>query len=307
MGAGGRLRAARRGRWGSTRCGSRTTSSPTCRATEVRPGPWRPSSRSPRSRRSPPTPSASGWAPSSPRPRSATPPTSRRWPPRSTCCPVAGSTWAWAPAGRGGVHGAFGYEFGTVGERFDILEETLEVVTRLFAEEEPANHDGKRVAPARRLPAPPAGPARRAPDLARRQRRPPRAPRWRRGSPRGGTPCGGGRWRTTRSWSGRLEAACEAEGRDPGDPAPLASACTRSSAGRPGGPARPVADAAAVGARRRPVRGDARGLRARARWSALPSRWRRRSAAFEAPRRGGDHPRRRRRCRSRWPTTSTWT
>lgn len=38
---------------------------------------------------------------------------------------------------------AFGYGFGTVGERFDVLEETLEVLGRLFGEE-PASHEGER-------------------------------------------------------------------------------------------------------------------------------------------------------------------
>lgn len=38
---------------------------------------------------------------------------------------------------------AFGYGFGTVGERFDVLEETLEVLGRLFGPG-PASHDGER-------------------------------------------------------------------------------------------------------------------------------------------------------------------
>lgn len=38
---------------------------------------------------------------------------------------------------------AFGYDFGTVGQRFTVLEETLEVLTRLFAEG-PASFEGAR-------------------------------------------------------------------------------------------------------------------------------------------------------------------
>jgi probable F420-dependent oxidoreductase len=37
---------------------------------------------------------------------------------------------------------AFGYEFGTPGERFEILEETVEVVTLLFGEKEPVTWTG---------------------------------------------------------------------------------------------------------------------------------------------------------------------
>ena len=40
---------------------------------------------------------------------------------------------------------AFGYPFGTTGERFGVLEETLEVLTRLF-EEGPASYEGRRFA-----------------------------------------------------------------------------------------------------------------------------------------------------------------
>ena len=40
---------------------------------------------------------------------------------------------------------AFGYPFGSTGERFGVLEETLEVLTRLFAEG-PASYEGRRFA-----------------------------------------------------------------------------------------------------------------------------------------------------------------
>lgn len=40
---------------------------------------------------------------------------------------------------------AFGYEFGTIGERFEVLEETVEVLARLFAEG-PADFEGRRFA-----------------------------------------------------------------------------------------------------------------------------------------------------------------
>jgi probable F420-dependent oxidoreductase len=39
---------------------------------------------------------------------------------------------------------AFGYDFGTTGERFEILEETVEVLVRLFGEEEPVSWEGRR-------------------------------------------------------------------------------------------------------------------------------------------------------------------
>jgi probable F420-dependent oxidoreductase len=39
---------------------------------------------------------------------------------------------------------AFGYDFGTTGERFEILEETVEVLARLFGGEEPVNWEGRR-------------------------------------------------------------------------------------------------------------------------------------------------------------------
>jgi probable F420-dependent oxidoreductase len=40
--------------------------------------------------------------------------------------------------------GAFGFPFGTVGERFSVLEETLEVVGRLFRAEDPVSFEGER-------------------------------------------------------------------------------------------------------------------------------------------------------------------
>jgi probable F420-dependent oxidoreductase len=39
---------------------------------------------------------------------------------------------------------AFGYDFGTLGERFDILEETMEVLTLMFGKEEPVTWAGTR-------------------------------------------------------------------------------------------------------------------------------------------------------------------
>jgi probable F420-dependent oxidoreductase len=38
---------------------------------------------------------------------------------------------------------AFGYEFGTRGERFEILEETVEVLARLFGSDEPSTWEGR--------------------------------------------------------------------------------------------------------------------------------------------------------------------
>jgi F420-dependent oxidoreductase-like protein len=40
-------------------------------------------------------------------------------------------------------HRAFGYPFGTVGERFEVLEETVEVVSLLFGEKEPVSWEGR--------------------------------------------------------------------------------------------------------------------------------------------------------------------
>jgi F420-dependent oxidoreductase-like protein len=40
---------------------------------------------------------------------------------------------------------AFGYEFGSVGERFDVLEEALEILTRLFGEAEPVDFVGPTI------------------------------------------------------------------------------------------------------------------------------------------------------------------
>jgi F420-dependent oxidoreductase-like protein len=40
-------------------------------------------------------------------------------------------------------HRAFGYPFGTVGERFEVLEETVEVVSLLFGEKEPVTWEGR--------------------------------------------------------------------------------------------------------------------------------------------------------------------
>jgi F420-dependent oxidoreductase-like protein len=39
---------------------------------------------------------------------------------------------------------AFGYDFGTLGDRFEILEETVEVLTLLFGEKEPVTWEGTR-------------------------------------------------------------------------------------------------------------------------------------------------------------------
>lgn len=39
---------------------------------------------------------------------------------------------------------AFGYRFGSVGERFEVLEETVEVVSLMFGEQEPVTWEGRR-------------------------------------------------------------------------------------------------------------------------------------------------------------------
>jgi len=111
-------------------------------------------------------------------------------------------------------YGAFGYEFGTLGRRFEILEETLEVLALLFGDEEPVTWTGSHF----RL------------DGAYCRPRPlqsPRPPLWVGGK-------GGPRllrlvarradgWNTVWAWTPEgygeraraLDAACEREGRDP--------------------------------------------------------------------------------------------
>jgi F420-dependent oxidoreductase-like protein len=109
---------------------------------------------------------------------------------------------------------AFGYEFGSVGDRFDGLEDALGVLTHLFADEEPVSYEGKvhrlQDAYLQPRPAQPGGP-----------------PIWLggKGGPRGlrlaARHASG--WNTVWRWTPedyaelvrRLEEACEAEGRDP--------------------------------------------------------------------------------------------
>jgi probable F420-dependent oxidoreductase len=109
---------------------------------------------------------------------------------------------------------SFGYEFGSVGDRFDALEEALRVVTRLFDEEEPADLEGSRIrlsgAYLHPRPAQPGGP-----------------PVWvgGKGGPRGLTLAAryGAGWNTVWRWtpedyavrSRALDEAAEREGRDP--------------------------------------------------------------------------------------------
>jgi probable F420-dependent oxidoreductase len=109
---------------------------------------------------------------------------------------------------------AFGHQFGSPGERFEILEETVEVLARLWSDEEPVTWEGKRFrlseAYCRPRPAQAGGP-----------------PLWIGGK-------GGPRllrlvarraagWNTVWTWSPEsygeraraLDEACEREGRDP--------------------------------------------------------------------------------------------
>ncbi len=109
---------------------------------------------------------------------------------------------------------AFGYRFGSVGERFEILEETVEVLSLMFGEKEPVSWEGKhfRLDEAYCRPRP-------------RQR--PRPPLWVGGK-------GGPRlarlvarradgWNTVWAWTPEeygeraraLDRACDREGRDP--------------------------------------------------------------------------------------------
>jgi probable F420-dependent oxidoreductase len=108
---------------------------------------------------------------------------------------------------------AFGYEFGSVGDRFDLLEEAVEAVRVLFSEE-PANFQGKRFRLAgaynRPAPAQPNGP-----------------PVWlgSKGGPRSLTLAArlADGWNTVWRWTvedyreraTELERICEREGRDP--------------------------------------------------------------------------------------------
>lgn len=113
-----------------------------------------------------------------------------------------------------GEYEAFGYEFGSAGDRFDTLEESLQVLTRLFAEEEPADYEGPnitlRAAYLHPRPAQRGGP-----------------PLWigGKGGPRGLALAArfGDGWNSVWRWtpedygevSRRLDEACERAGRDP--------------------------------------------------------------------------------------------
>jgi probable F420-dependent oxidoreductase len=108
---------------------------------------------------------------------------------------------------------AFGYEFGSVGDRFDLLEEAMEAIRLLFSEE-PADFQGKRFRLAgaynRPAPAQPNGP-----------------PVWlgSKGGPRALTLAArlADGWNTVWRWTvedyreraAELERICEREGRDP--------------------------------------------------------------------------------------------
>lgn len=110
---------------------------------------------------------------------------------------------------------AFGYDFGTVGERFSILEESVEVLSLLFGEKEPVTWEGERF----RL------------DEAYCRPRPvqqPRPPLWvgGKGGPRllGLVARRADGWNTVWAWTPEdyaeraraLDELCEREGRDPG-------------------------------------------------------------------------------------------
>jgi probable F420-dependent oxidoreductase len=112
-------------------------------------------------------------------------------------------------------HEAFGYEFGSVGERFEVLEETVEVLARLFGEDEPATWEGRRFRLDGALnhprPAQKGGPpiwlgGKGGPRLLRLVAR------------------RGAGWNTVWAWTPEdyaeraraLDEACEREGRDPG-------------------------------------------------------------------------------------------
>jgi F420-dependent oxidoreductase-like protein len=109
---------------------------------------------------------------------------------------------------------AFGYDFGTTGERFEILEESVEVLARLFGQSEPVSWEGRHF----RLHEAYCHP---------RPAQKPRPPLWVGGK-------GGDRllrlvarradgWNTVWAWSpgaygdrvGALRRICEQEGRDP--------------------------------------------------------------------------------------------
>jgi probable F420-dependent oxidoreductase len=114
----------------------------------------------------------------------------------------------------GDEYRAFGYDFGTTGQRFEVLEETMEVLALLFGEEEPVTWEGKHF----RLEAAFNHP---------RPEQKPRPPLWLGGK-------GGPRllrlvarradgWNTVWAWTPEdyavraraLDEACEREGRDP--------------------------------------------------------------------------------------------
>lgn len=111
-------------------------------------------------------------------------------------------------------HRAFGYPFGSVGERFEVLEETVEVLSLLFGEKEPVTWEGRHFrlqeAFCRPRPAQPPGPplwvgGKGGPRMARLVAR-----------------LADG-WNTVWAWTPEdygervrvLEEACERQGRDP--------------------------------------------------------------------------------------------
>ena len=157
-------RAARRDSSATTTSGCTTTSRP-CRAASRR-------TCSRRSRRSPrwrSTPRRSGSASSSRAPRTATPGCSPRRPRASTCSPggrlILGLGAGWYDR----EYQAYGIPYPSAGTRLQILEETLEVVKRLWTEET-VTYAGQAPRVRRRVLRPEADPA-AARDLGRRRRR----------------------------------------------------------------------------------------------------------------------------------------
>ena len=150
-------------------------------------------------------------------------------------------------------HAAYGIPFPPLGERFDRLEEQLAIITGLWETPvgETFSFDG-RALPARRLAgAAQAGAAPRPPIDHRRRRAEAHAARWPPRTPTSST-CRSRRSRTSPAAFGRVRAACEDVGRDPGDARstrPRWCVCcgARRGRGRRGGPRRSGATSTSCG------------------------------------------------------------
>ncbi len=171
------------------------------------------SSPRPRSRRSPRPPRGFAWASSSSARRSGTRPSSRRRPRRPISCRAGRVDVGLGAGWFEQEFDAFGYPFGTVGERFDALEDALAITSGLFGGVDPLTHegrvwslhDGRLTPPPVQRPIPIWAGGKGGPRLLRA------AARW----ARGGTWCGGWRPNAYADQVGAVRDACAAAARDP--------------------------------------------------------------------------------------------